>query len=63
MNLIGSGSGATNGGLTSAVVSTGIRKLQITQSSGFTAVTSIYIQFRLDNPSGINVLNGTLSSL
>ncbi len=63
MNLIGSGSGATNGGLTSALVSSGIRKLQITQSSGFTAVTSIYIQFRLDNPSGINVLNGTLSSL
>lgn len=63
MNIIGSGSGITNGGLTSAVVSSGIRKLQISQSSGYTAQATIYIQFRLDDGSGINVLNGTLSSL
>ena len=63
MNITGSGSGATNGGLTSAVVSSGIRKLQISQSSGYTAQATIYIQFRLDSGSGINVLNGTLSSL
>ena len=63
MNIIGSGIGATNGGLTSALVSSGIRKLQISQSSGYTAAATIYIQFRLDSGSGINVLNGTLSSL
>ena len=63
MNVTGSGSGATNGGLTSAVVSSGIRKLQITQSSSFTASVSVYIKFRLDSHSGINVLNGTLSTL
>jgi hypothetical protein len=63
MNITGSGTGHTNGGLTSALVSSGIRKLQITQSSGYTAVTGIYIQFRLDSYSAITVLNGTLSSL
>ena len=63
MNITGSGSGHANGGLTSAVVSSGIRKLQIYQGSGYTAQVAVYIQFRLDSYSGINVLNGTLSTL
>ena len=59
-NLTGAGSGLANGGLTSAVVSTGIRKLQIANNSGFTAAARIFIEIMAD--SGVIVLNGGISA-
>ena len=58
--LTGAGIGTANGGLTSAADGTGVRKLQISQSSGYTATARIYIQIRTE--SAITVINGTLSS-
>ena len=60
LSLTGAGIGQANGGLTAAVVSTGIRKLQLYNGSGFTATARIYIQVRTE--SGITVLNGSLSA-
>ena len=59
-NLTGAGTGQANGGLTSAVVSTGIRKLQIANSSGFAAAARIFIEIMAD--SGVTVLNGSISA-
>ena len=60
MALTGAGIGQSNGGLTSAAVSTGIRKLQLTNNAGFNAVARIYIQIRSE--SGITIHNGSISA-
>jgi hypothetical protein len=60
MALTGAGIGQSNGGLTSAAVSTGIRKLQLTNNAGFNASARIYIQIRSE--SAITVHNGSISA-
>jgi hypothetical protein len=60
MALTGAGIGQSNGGLTSAAVSTGIRKLQLTNNAGFNAVARIYIQIRSE--AGITIHNGSISA-
>jgi hypothetical protein len=60
-HLTGAGNGLGNGGLTSTSTGTGTRKLQWSNTSGYNAVVRLYIQIRSE--AGINVLNGTLSSL
>ena len=59
-NLTGAGSGLANGGLTSAVVSTGIRKLQIANTSGHQGAARIFIEIMAD--SSVTVLNGSISA-
>ena len=58
--LTGAGIGQANGGLTSAVISTGIRKLQIANNAGFAATARIFIEIMAD--SGVIVLNGSISA-
>ncbi len=58
--LTGAGIGQANGGLTASVVSTGIRKLQIANNSGYQATARIFIEIMAD--SGVIVLNGSISA-
>ncbi len=58
--LTGAGIGQANGGLTASVVSTGIRKLQIANNSGYQGTARIFIEIMAD--SGVIVLNGSISA-